>query len=346
MRKPTCALAGLLLVMLGGTAAPAAESTELISCRKIWDAAPHNAFTSLTRFRDQWYCAFREGSAHVSPDGAIRILRSADGADWKEAARITLKDADLRDPGLSVSPGDQLVLIAAAAWNQPPAKDGAAETHQTFVWTSPDGENWTDATPVGDPNFWIWKLTWFGPDVWGMGYATAREGIRHLRLYSGRTGTDLKKVSEIPPDDPEAWLTESSLAFDADGTMYCLQRRDPHTFQGLLGIARPPYNEWTWKPLGIAIGGPALIQLRDGRLAAVVRRYDPVRTVVGTIDPVTGTFTEWQTLPSGGDCSYAGMAEWNGMLWISYYSSHEGKTSIYLARVTLPPPADIPVPGP
>jgi hypothetical protein len=42
------------------------------------------------------------------------------------------------------------------------------------------------------------------------------------------------------------------------------------------------------------------------------------------------------TFPSGGDTSYAGVAEGgNGELLVSYYSSHEekGKTSIYLARI-------------
>ena len=41
------------------------------------------------------------------------------------------------------------------------------------------------------------------------------------------------------------------------------------------------------------------------------------------------------TLPSGGDTSYAGMVWHADLLWVSYYSSHEGKTSIYLARVKL-----------
>ena len=40
-------------------------------------------------------------------------------------------------------------------------------------------------------------------------------------------------------------------------------------------------------------------------------------------------------LPSGGDCSYPGMVWHEGLLWMSYYSSHEGKTSIYLAKVRL-----------
>jgi hypothetical protein len=42
------------------------------------------------------------------------------------------------------------------------------------------------------------------------------------------------------------------------------------------------------------------------------------------------------TLPSGGDCSYPGLVWHDGLLWTSYYSTHEGKTSIYLARIRLP----------
>src|SRR5205085_7380324 len=42
------------------------------------------------------------------------------------------------------------------------------------------------------------------------------------------------------------------------------------------------------------------------------------------------------TLPSGGDTSYAGLVWHEGLLWVSYYSSHEGKASIYLAKVRLP----------
>jgi hypothetical protein len=45
------------------------------------------------------------------------------------------------------------------------------------------------------------------------------------------------------------------------------------------------------------------------------------------------------TLPSGGDTSYPGLAWHDGLLWMSYYSSHEGKAAIYLAKVKLPPAA-------
>jgi hypothetical protein len=38
-------------------------------------------------------------------------------------------------------------------------------------------------------------------------------------------------------------------------------------------------------------------------------------------------------LPNGGDCSYPGLVWRDGQLWASYYSSHQGRTSIYLARI-------------
>jgi hypothetical protein len=40
-------------------------------------------------------------------------------------------------------------------------------------------------------------------------------------------------------------------------------------------------------------------------------------------------------LPSGGDTSYPGLVWRDGFLWVSYYSSHEAKTSIYLAKVEI-----------
>ena len=39
---------------------------------------------------------------------------------------------------------------------------------------------------------------------------------------------------------------------------------------------------------------------------------------------------------SGGDTSYPGLVWHNNELWVSFYSSHEGKANIYLDRVALP----------
>src|SRR5690606_18340926 len=115
-----------------------------------------------------------------------------------------------------------------------------------------------------------------------------------------------------------------------------LLRRDDKPNHGLLGTAQPPYTSWEWKDLGTRIGGPHMVQLPDGRLIAAVRLYDGgARTALAWIDPASGMLTELLKLPSGGDTSYAGLVLHEGLLWVSYYSSHEGKTSIYLAKVEL-----------
>ena len=54
----------------------------LLQVKKIWDAAPHNAFTDLVRFEDRWFCVFREGQDHVSSDGCLRVIVSEDGENW------------------------------------------------------------------------------------------------------------------------------------------------------------------------------------------------------------------------------------------------------------------------
>ncbi|MDP6467196.1 MAG: hypothetical protein QF918_05635 [Pirellulaceae bacterium] len=104
-----------------------------------------------------------------------------------------------------------------------------------------------------------------------------------------------------------------------------------------LGAAGPPYTDWKWRDLNFRIGGPNMIQLPDGRILAVTRLYNGgTRTSLSWLDTENATLTEALKLPSGGDTSYAGLVWHDGLLWISYYSSHEGKTSIYLARVSVP----------
>jgi hypothetical protein len=81
-----------------------------------------------------------------------------------------------------------------------------------------------------------------------------------------------------------------------------------------------------------------MVRLPNGRIVAAGRLYEGrVRTSLCWLDPGAGTLTEFLALPSGGDTGYPGLVWHEGLLWVSYYSTHEGKTSIYLARVRIPP---------
>ncbi|MFF5174568.1 exo-alpha-sialidase [Micromonospora sp. NPDC000089] len=319
----------------------AATGARVRAARRIWDEAPHNAFTDLVRHRDTWFCAFREGGTHISDDGAIRVLSSPDGRNWTSAARLATAAADLRDPRFVSRPDGRLQLLAAAATGDVPK---GQQTFTTVTWLSADGHDWGEPTPVGEPDMWVWQAAWQDDALYGVGYAT--HDPRLARLYRSTDGLHL--TPWVPTLFAEGYPNESGLAFAPDGTAYCLLRRDgspqtEHLGRGegataQLGRSRPPYREWSWTDLGVRVGGPALRRLPDGRLIAGVRLHDGgVRTAVCELDPEEGTLTELVTLPSGGDTSYPGLAWHDGLLWVSYYSSHEERTSIYLAEVELDP---------
>lgn len=308
------------------------QSAELISVRKIWDRAPHNAFTDLVRHNGRLYCVFREGARHVSPDGALRVLRSRDGEAWEPAALIASRDGDLRDAKITVTPDGRLMLSGAVAY-----PEGSPVRHRSLVWFSRDGTTWTDAQPVADPNYWLWRITWNGAQALGVGYLTEPDR-RGVRLYQGDARSFQTLVADLGIG---GYPNEAAIRFAADGAAYCLLRRDPwkgdaHT--ALLGRSRPPYREWTWKDLGVRIGGPEFQIVSGDAAVSVVRLYDgEQRTSVCALDLKKGALREILRLPSGGDSSYAGIVRDGSQLWISYYSSHEGKTSIYLARVRYTP---------
>jgi hypothetical protein len=316
----------LILVLPSGLA-HADELGKLVDAKKIWDQAPHNAFTDLVRFKDRWFCVFREGKGHVSPDGALRVITSADGVKWESAALIKSPNSDLRDAKITITPDGLLMLCGAEALH-----DKSKKTHQSLAWFSKDGRTWSDRHETGDPDVWLWRATWHKDTAFGIGYGCGKD--QYVRLYSSKDG---KKFDTLVPRLFEVgYPNESSIVFEGD-TATCLLRRDGKPSTGLLGISRSPFTKWQWKDLGVRIGGPHMIHMPDGRFVAAVRLYDKkIRTGLCWIDPKAGKLTEFLTLPSGGDTSYAGLVLHDGLLWVSYYSSHEGKTSIYRAKVQIP----------
>ncbi|MGE0609301.1 MAG: exo-alpha-sialidase [Pirellulales bacterium] len=316
------------MALLAGCLAQAEEPVRLVSAKMIWDHAPHNAFTDLVRFEGRWICVFREGKNHVSPDGALRVITSKDGDDWESAALITSPNSDLRDAKITVMPDGQLMLCGAEALH-----DKSSKTHQSLAWFSQDGREWSDKHEIGDADFWLWRATWHKGKAYGIGYGCDKD--QSIRLYSSQDGKQFDTL--VAPLLDVSYPNESSIVFEGE-TAYCLLRRDGQPATGLLGTSQPPYKEWEWKDLKTRIGGPHMILLADGRLLAAVRLYDKAyRTSLCWVDAEAGAIEEFLELPSGGDTSYAGLVWHDGLLWVSYYSSHEAKTNIYLAKVEIGP---------
>ena len=310
-----------LFVSAGLAAEKPAIGLKVLSVKKIWDQGRHNAFTDLIRFRERFYCVFREGAGHVSNDGKIRALVSADdGETWKSAALLALKGYDLRDAKISLMPDGRLMILGGAA----PRKDREPAPTSSFVSFSKDAATWTQPRIIAHEGRWLWRVTWFGGKAYGVEYG----GRKPTTLLVTEDGLTYGKLADPLCDLGQP--NEATLRFTKAGTCYCLHRRRG---SALLGVAKPPYTKWAWKDLGHYIGGPDMIQLPSGHWIGSGRLLKPTRTSVFLLDVEAGKTAELLRLPSGGDTSYPGLVWHKGLLWISYYSSHEGRTSIYLAKV-------------
>ena len=223
---------------------------EQFEVHRIWNKGTHNAFTDLIRFDGRWFCVFREATGHRQWDGALRILTSADGSTWSSAASIRCPAPfqDLRDPQLSIGPGNVLVLNAAAY----------RPVCQSMVWRSKDGFDWGDHHPIGPRGSWLWRTVWHQGVAYNFG---RREPDEHfLQLYTSTDGVDFEAHGE--PQLGDAYANEFDLMFLDDATCVSLMRCDDANAQ--LGTATPPYDKWTWRDLGARIGGPAMLRLPDG----------------------------------------------------------------------------------
>jgi hypothetical protein len=123
----------------------AAAQPEIVSLKKIWDEGKHNAFTDLIRWHDRWYCTFREADAHVGGDGRLRVLESTDGERWEPVALVAEQGIDLRDPKLSITPDDRLMIVAGGSVYEGKTLKG----RQPRVTFSKDARTWSPAQPIG-----------------------------------------------------------------------------------------------------------------------------------------------------------------------------------------------------
>ncbi|NLH41829.1 MAG: exo-alpha-sialidase, partial [Planctomycetes bacterium] len=223
----------------------------------------------------------------------------------------------------------------------PREKDGQSAPTGSFVAFSKDGVDWTKPQIVSEPGRWLWSATWHEGKAYGVSYA-AGAGERHLSLLVSEDGLAFKPVVERLYG--EGFPNETALRFTSDGTCYALVRRDKGgdgPYSAILGVSGGDFTKWNWHDLGAefnGFGGPNFIQLPTGQWLAAGRMHEGgAHTALCRLDVTEHKMTKLLKLPSGGDTSYPGLLWHDGLLYLSYYSSHEGKTSIYLARIKIAP---------
>ncbi|UQB42704.1 hypothetical protein JX580_02065 [Thiomicrospira microaerophila] len=302
----------------------------------LWQSDHHSAFTDLIYFNQAWYCVFREGSTHMSYDGQIIVLTSKDAKNWQEHSRLNWQGGDLRDPKLSVSPANQLVMTAGIRWAVYSTQ--ASQLYSVGWLLNEHHQDWSlpvlDETSEGT---WRWATTWHKGLAFSVGYSGLdKQGC----LYQSEDG--LHWQAWVKPFFPDSAIFSNETSLVSDGeTLWCLTRRDATGgAKAIIGRADHSCQKWHWQTLPISIGGPKLIKLSNGEWVMAVRRINfkrwTAKTCLYKLNPKTAKVKLWRTLPSGGDTSYAGMVEQDGRLYISYYSSHrDNQTHIYLADIPL-----------
>lgn len=314
---------------------------------KIWDKAPHCAFTDLISYNGKFYCTFREGNGHVpwpsGVNGTIRVLVSNKGDKWKSLCSLSIKDKDLRDSKLSITPDGRLMLLMAACDYNHDGKVGpplnSRLCHVSFLDNKE--RQFSNPKPINvDPLIrsdydWLWRVSWHKGIGYGVIYRKKDKSKSSLFLVKTTNGLDYKLME---PFDVDGIPGECSIEFSPKDKMSIIIRRDSTSdISGLMATSEYPYNKWKWEDLKNHLGGPQIKYFKDDVYLIGTRSYlvqNNTKTAIYSYQPQKG-LKYLMELPSGGDTSYPGMVINNDYLYVSYYSSHEGKTNIYFAKIPL-----------
>lgn len=292
------------------------SSTDPVPGRIRWE------FPHLVRFKGAWYCVFRESPIHMNHESLARIIRSADGVTWEEAAVLGWDCGDMGMPRFSITPEGNLMLNTTVffvskepradgdryqldkppeGWsNWTPASDRERDVAcQTLTWFTVDGRRWDGpyACPAS-ANTQRCDVAWHN----GMGYGVGYGGKDVAgALYRSRDGKNWRVLKARFFPDPPQDCNEVDMAFEPDDTAVCLVRAGTGTY-AWIGRGKPPYyQEWEWRVpavdwdgdgrtrpirevLRAHMGGPDIIRLRDGRLVAAARMLGPAHPG-GTVPP-------------------------------------------------------------
>ena len=156
-----------LVICLLSLAGVSAQAPKILEVAKIWDQGKHNAFTDLIRFQNKWYCVFREADGHVGGDGKIRVLESADGAKWASAALVSEEGIDLRDPHLSITADDRLMIVMGGSVYKGTKTIMGRRPRVSF---SKVAHTWTAPERVASEGDWLWRVTWHNGKCYGIVY--------------------------------------------------------------------------------------------------------------------------------------------------------------------------------
>ena len=288
---------------------------ELVRLEKVYDDGRHNAFTDLCRWRGRTYLCFRSGADHYAPDGEVLVLASDDGEKWSTVCHVTGSD-DHREPKLLATP-DRLFLYVLAR---------SAGDYHTRVCSTSDGAQWSALQTCSPSRQMFCKPFALGDRFYAPAYDRGpRDQLVAWGslLLSSSDGIAWEKVSDVRVREG---TNELYLMPHGDAIVGLLRRELAPGQTAALVRAAPPYATWEVMPTEVFVQGAALARVGHRWLVAGRCRNAGGDLVTGLLDLdlKRARLTCLLELPSGGDTGYAGLWQsGEGVLWVSYYSSHE-----------------------
>lgn len=328
---------------------------ELLSVETVYADGYHNAFTDLLRWHGEYYLCFRTAEHHgFPPNGEVLVLRSSDLKSWTLSGRISTEGDD-RDPKL-IDAGDRLAVVFGTwcpRWSGRSIVNTPADliSHVCF---SRDGTSWSAPRQVYGVNYWLWRVLPVEDHYLCAAYHFAVRGDRQMRTVHLLRSEDLLDWRLVGLMREGGGCGEPALYQPGEGRLHCVIRTLEPDNHSWLGRSDAPYTDWEWSDLGVMIHAPAVLKVGDTWIVA--GRSQPHDLPDGTVEPDSGARTSvWATrengaehlltVPSAGDCSYAGLEFGpDGEVAMSYYSQHERlplpegqptPSDIFLARFVL-----------
>ncbi|MBM3981867.1 MAG: exo-alpha-sialidase [Planctomycetes bacterium] len=318
----------LLLLSLAPAGEPPAFPVKPTEVRKMFADGKHNAFTAFVKFKGTYLLAFRTAKEHNSADGDIVVLKSADAKEWTEALKLDIDKRDDRDPQLLVV-ADKLIMYVASM-------KGPDLT--TYAVTTEDGKTWSKPKAVYEEKYIVWKPIQYGKLYYSGAHkkdeVSGGKG-REVHFIKSSDGIAWEKVSTIRAGN---WESETTLHFEKDGTCFAFLRQKYGSPQAQILEAKAPYKEWKNRPTDVThFSGHSVRTYGDVTYLFSRDRNGPPDNRYGQViyTFADGKLAPYSRFPAGGDCAYAEAVRDGDNMLVSYYSTHEKQTNIYLAVVPL-----------
>lgn len=306
----------------------------------------HNAFTDLAYWKGAYFLGFRHGASHMSMDGEIRVMKSADMKTWTPCATVDTFGDD-RDAKLVAT--DDTLYLYFGTWDLV-HKSGRATPDRgsvrSYAAFTKDGATWSKVQGLYEPGFWLWRIRYHDGAFYSAAYTAVRPTppARETRILRSADGLDWALVSVLTT---ERMAGEADLLWRPDGAVWVLSRTGDAAGDAEWFVSDSSMRTWTSKAIGAPIHSPVFAVWKD-RVFVAGRDFRRGDSTTKIWEFKGGACREVVTLPSRGDTGYPGLvvdpATVNAAtpaFFISWYSQHDAhagqkdRADIYAARVTV-----------